>query len=803
MTAPAPTSLDQGDALARLLAGYRPPEGVADELLDASGQVRPVWRNFLDYLGGLSQDDLAERFERGDQYLRDAGVFFRQYGQEGASERAWPLSHLPVLIDDAEWRTLSAGLIQRAELLEAVCADLYGANALVAEGRLPASLIAMSSEWLRPMVGIKPRSGHFLHFIAFEIGRGPDGQWWVLGDRVQAPSGAGFAIENRVAAARVFADHYAQANIHRLAGFFRAFRDNLTGLRGDETSRVGILTPGRLNDTYFEHAYIARYLGFMLLEGEDLTVEDGQVMVRTIAGLKPVSVLWRRIDATYADPMELDENSRLGVPGLVEAIRQHKLSMVNALGSGVLEMRALLAFLPRICEALRGEPLALPNIATWWCGQPAERAHVRDNAHRMMIASALSTGLPFDAQGTTILGAALQSAPGGVVDTLLDAEAPLLVGQETVKLSTAPAFVGGKLIPRPVSIRMFLARTPDGWQVMPGGYARIGRSEDATAIAMQRGGSVADVWVVSDQPTPPETLFAASNSPYAQSQLSVLPSRAADNLYWMGRYVERAEGLIRLLRAWHARHAESARPDSPLMTHIAAAPGFFGADPLTAAPNMLRAALASATASASQVRDRFSIDGWTALNELSRTADTALRDVDPGFDTAAALNTLLHRITGFSGLVHDNMYRFAGWRFLSIGRSLERAVSMANALAWFARPDAPDGSLDLVIEIGDSTLSHRRIYAGGATPTTVTDLLACDAMNPRSILFQLTDIRDQIDFLPGASAHGHLSALGRAVLRLHAGLAVRTAESLDAESLLMLAREVGDLSDLLASAYLR
>lgn len=786
-----------------LLGGYRPPAGVADELLDSSGAVRPVWRSFIAYLGQFSADDLAERFERGDQYLRDAGVFFRQYGQQGSLERAWPLSHIPVLIDETEWRTLCAGLIQRADLLEAVVADLYGENRLVADGRLPASLIAMSQEWLRPMVGVKPRSGHFLNLIAFEIGRGPDGRWWVLGDRVQAPSGAGFALENRVAVARVFADHYAQANVHRLAGFFRAFRDSLLDMRGDEYSRVGILTPGRLNDTYFEHAYIARYLGFMLLEGEDLTVEDGQVMVRTIAGLRPVSVLWRRLDAGYADPLELDETSRLGTPGLVDAIRQGKLSMVNALGSGVLEIRALLAFLPRICRELRGEPLALPNIATWWCGQPSELAHVRANAHRMMLASALSTRLPFDAEGSTILGSTLQNAPGGIVDSLLDAEAPLLVGQETVKLSTAPAWVDGALSPRPVSIRIFLARTPQGWQVMPGGYARIGRTQDATAIAMQSGGSVADVWVVSPDPVPTETLLTTSTTPYVQSQLSVLPSRAADNLYWMGRYVERAEGLIRLLRAWHIRYAEAARPDSPLMTYISAAPGFAGADPLQGAPMSLMAALASATASASQVRDRFSVDGWTALNELSHTAEEALRDVTAGYETVNALNVLLHRITGFSGLIHDNMYRFAGWRFLSIGRSLERAIFMAQALAWFTAADAPDGSLDLVIEVGDSGLSHRRIYAVGASPTTVIDLLACDAMNPRSILFQLTEIRDQTEFLPGASTHGHLSPLGRAVLRVHSGLAIRTPESLGADELRAMIRDFGELSELLSVAYLR
>jgi uncharacterized circularly permuted ATP-grasp superfamily protein/uncharacterized alpha-E superfamily protein len=791
------------DPAASLLAGYRPFPGVADELVDAQGNPRPVWRSFIGEISKLPPEELQRRFDMGDQYLRDAGVFFRQYGERDTTDRAWPLAHIPVLIHESEWAQISEGLIQRADLLERVCADLYGETRLVREGHLPASLIAMSPEWLRPMVGVRPRSGHFLNFIAFEIGRGPDGQWWVLGDRVQAPSGAGFALENRVATARVYPDLYANTNVHRLAGFFRAFRDALNDLRGDTESRVGILTPGRLNDTYFEHAYIARYLGFMLLEGEDLTVENGHVMVRTIAGLSPISVLWRRIDASYADPLELNENSRLGTPGLVEAIRRGQLAMVNALGSGILETRALLAFLPRICQALLQEPLKMPNIATWWCGQELERNHVRANAHRMMIGSALSTRMPFDPDDATVLGRSLQGGPGGVVDDLLDAEAPLLVGQEAVTLSTTPAYANGKLEPRPMSLRVFLARTSRGWKVMPGGYGRIGRTQDAAAIALQRGGSVSDVWVISDKPVRNETMLPSPASPYVRSQIGVLPSRAADNLYWMGRYVERAEGLIRLLRAINVRIAEAGRIDTPLIEYARKYPGLFGADPADGVPQDLSNALASATASASVVRDRFSVDGWTALNLLSASADKTLALVKPGDPTTRALGMLLRQITGFSGLVHDNMYRFAGWRFLSIGRSLERATTMAQLLGWFAASDAPDGALDLVVEVGDSVLSHRRLYAVATTRPTVFDLLACDANNPRSIHYHLAEIENQVGFLPGAREGTQLSALARNTLKMRADLAARAPEALDGSELDGIRDALSALSDLISTTYLR
>jgi uncharacterized circularly permuted ATP-grasp superfamily protein/uncharacterized alpha-E superfamily protein len=787
--------------VARLLAAYRPLPGVADELLDAAGNVRPVWRPFIDHLGKMTPEEISRRIEQGDQYLRDAGVFFRQYGDD-ATERAWPLSHMPVIIHESEWKTISEGLIQRAELLELIAADLYGEQRLVSEGHLPASLVAMSPEWLRPLVGVRPRSGQFLQFIAFEIGRGPDGQWWVLGDRVQAPSGAGFALENRVATTRVFPDHFAEANVHRLAGFFRVFRDAMNDLRGDTESRVGILTPGRLNDTYFEHAYIARYLGFMLLEGEDLTVKDGQLMVRTIEGLEPVSVLWRRIDASYSDPLELNEQSKLGVPGLVDTIRRGHLAMVNALGSGILEMRALLAFMPRLAQALLDEPLKLSNIATWWCGQEAERAHVRDHADRMMIGEALSTRMLFDSEDTTLLGATLAEQGGGVSD-MLDERGAMLVGQEAVTLSTAPVLSDGLLAPRPMSLRVFLARTPRGWRVMPGGYARVGQTRDATAIAMQRGGSVADVWVVSDKPVRNETLLPSPAAPYKRLRQSALPSRAADNLFWMGRYVERAEGLIRLLRAWHVRFAESGGDDSPLLKHATAFPAFFGADPVRGVTKDLRAAIAAATASASQVRDRFSVDGWTALSELSESARLELTNISPGYATARALGLLLRQITGFSGLVHDNMYRFEGWRFLSVGRSLERASMLAGILAWFASDAAPEGAFDYAVEVGDSVLTHRRLFAVSSSRSTVVDLLGCDADNPRSVHYQLTELKKHIAALPGAREQGQMSELSRAIMKLHADVAVKTPELLDADALLAIRHELGAVSDLLTRAYLR
>ena len=786
---------------ASLVAGYRPFPGVPDEMVDAAGRLRPVWKPLIESLDALGPDELTRHFVRADQYLRDAGVYYRVYDKAGAAERVWPLAHVPLLIDEVEWQAISAGLIQRAELFERVVADIYGENRLAADGLLPPRLIASSPEFLRPTVGVKPASGHFLHFCAFELGRGPDGGWWVLGDRMQAPSGAGFALENRVATTRALSDIYGEMHVHRLAGFFRRFRDALYGMAKGASEGVAILTPGPLNETYYEHAYIARYLGIMLLEGEDLTVPEGRLMVRTVSGPKPVSVLWRRLDAAIADPLELNPQSQIGTPGLTDALRHRSATLVNALGSGILETRALLAFLPELSRALRGEELLLPNIATWWCGQPRERRHVIDNIDTMMVGPALSTRLPFEDESATVLGGSLGPEEKAALIRRLDTAGGDFVGQEAVTLSTTPVFVDGRLAPRPASLRVYLARTADGWAVMPGGFARVGLSNDTTALAMQRGGQAADVWVVSPSAVPFETLFPDEREGFSRNLPGSLPSRAAENLVWLGRYVERSEGTARILRAYHARLAETSDPELPLLAELRDYLEPLGIDANAAIPSGLVSTFDRAVSSAGQIRDRFSPDGWLALRDLSKTVHQFAATVAPGDDATRAMTVILRKLAGFSGLLHENMYRFSGWRFLEIGRRLERGIHIAGVLAVLTRRDTPDGALDMMLEIGDSVMTHRRQYAAQSGRRTVIDLLALDALNPRSVLFQLERLKEEIGLLPGAGGGGTLSAAGKEIMRLHTALAIREAPELDPDALHDLAGEIAGLYSILAKAY--
>jgi len=785
------------------ILGYAALPGVADEMLDARGEIKPVWFNLIARLSRMSESELHERFARADRYLRDAGVFYRTYGAQGSQgtgERNWPISHVPVLIDGDEWAAVSRGLVQRADLLERLIADIYGENRLVQEGILPPQLLASNPEFLRPLVGVKPVGGHYLHFCSFEIGRGPDGKWWVLADRTQAPSGAGFALENRVATTRAFSDIYAESHVHRLASFFGAFRQALQAHKQHPDDRIAVLSPGPANETYFEHAYIARYLGFMLLEGEDLTVVNDRVMVRTVAGLKPVGVLWRRLDSSYADPLELDQNSHIGTPGMVQALRSGSLTLVNALGSGILETRALLAFMPTIARRLIGEDLMMPSIATWWCGQKSEREHVAANLERMVIGPAYSRLPFFDDYGQSVLGSGLRETARDAIGDWLEKDGAKLVGQEVVTLSTTPVYVDGKLTPRPMSLRVFAARTEDGWQLMPGGFARIGSGDDVSAIAMQSGGRAADVWIVSDGPVAKPSLLPPEES-FTRNMPGSLPSRAADNLYWLGRYIERAEGALRILRAWNLRYAESADPDAPLLADVSRYLKSIDIEMTKAVPAPLLRNIESAIYSASNIRDRFSPDGWLALNDLAKTARRFHEAVQPGDDAAHAMTVLLRKLAGFAGLVHENMYRFTGWRFLSIGRYLERGLHMTRLLGHMSGPDAPDGALDMLLEIGDSVMTHRRRYNVSTARLTVADLLALDPLNPRSVLYQLNEIRTEVEQLPNAFVNGQMSTFYREAMRLHSGLAVMTPEAMDEEVYRKLEAEMEKLSDILGQTY--
>jgi uncharacterized circularly permuted ATP-grasp superfamily protein/uncharacterized alpha-E superfamily protein len=808
-----------GAGLEQFVSGYRLLPGVYDEMMDGDGHVRPHWQPFLSMLAALGSEEINRRFAAADRYLRDSGVFYRVYEDAAGIERPWPLSHIPLLIEPNEWAELEAGLIQRAELLEAVLADTYGPATLTAEGRLPAALIAGNPEFLRPLVGVAPPGGAHLRFYAVDVGRGADGQWWVLNDRAQAPSGAGYAIENRLALSRAIPDIYRTTRVERVAPFFQAFQAELFALNKQDDARACLLTPGPLNETYFEHAYLARYLGLLLVDGEDLIVRDDGVFIRTVSGLRRTEVLLRRIDADFADPLELNAASRLGVAGLLQSVRDGKVVIVNSLGAGLVEARAMLAFLPALAPSVLGAELKMSNIATWWLGRPDVREEMIKKLDSMVIASAFTEAFTDGRQGNEILGGKLDEVQRQqLVASIRDRGVDYVV-QEAVTLSSMPVWRDGQLQPRPFTLRLFLAKVGENWQVMPGGFVRIAESADARAVTLQRGAATADAWVLTHGPVGEATLLPTPERMQVQRASGLLPSRAADNLFWVGRYVERAEGTLRLVRAMINRSAEADNAAAPVIASLASLLGAWDAiasdtegasaafiaravltrgDPSGSLPYLTR----SARSAASVIRDRFSPDAWLAINDLAVMIAAPLPLGPSESIIAERVEAALRIISSLSGLAQENMTQLAGWRFLELGRRIERALLTCRLVWAFAERGAPDGGLDVLLELADSQISYRQRYVMIAALAPVLDLVMLDPNNPRSVIFQLDRIETHLGALPRRNSTGRLSPVQQIAASIATGLRTADASTVTDNLIREIEKSLMKLSDAISAAYL-
>lgn len=803
-------------AAERLVAGYRPVAGVHDEMMAPDGSIRPAWRPYLSALGALGTEEIARRFAAADRYMRDSGVFYRVYDGMSSTERPWPLAHLPILISAEDWAELSAGLVQRAELMETLLADLYGQGKFIADGVVPAAAVAGSPDFLRPLVGEAPKGEQYLSLYAADVGRGPDGRWWVISDRTQAPSGMGYALENRMALSRALSDVYRVTEVQRLASFFQAYKTQLSSYTDPGSARVSLLTPGPFNETYFEHSLLARYLGFLLVEGADLTVVGEKVFLRTVGGLMQTDVLVRRLDSDFSDPLELNAASRLGVPGLVRAVKAGNVAVANALGSGVAESRSLLGFLPSLARLSLDEDLTVPNVATWWCGQPRERDHVLERFDELVIAPAFGTTVRGVLETGPVLGGELSGADRAKLVDAIRRRGQDFVGQESVTLSTTPVFQDGRMVPRPMMLRVFVAATPGGWTVMPGAFSRIGHGEDVRAVSMQRGGVSADVWVKSDGPVDATTLIPSPDSVPIKRQVGSLPSRAADNMFWLGRYMERTDAALRLVRAHAGRMVDYERTVETTLGRIVELMASWGLIPREKAPKRAGAVAALALggkgpgaipaltqasrACAASIRDRLSPDAWRTVVDL---ADLFADPVPLGSEAEAfeRTNHGLRLVSAFAGLVQENMNRLTGWRFLQLGRRLERAIGTCRYLRVLAEEPLPPGALDVVLELGDSQITYRQRYVIVPARVPVLDLLTLDVNNPRSVAYQADRLKDIVGQLPGHSDTDVLTASQRLVARLSTMLRTTDAVDIDADQLFYVERDLMHLSDELARQY--
>ncbi len=800
-------------------SSYQRLPGIDDELLDATGTPRPHWRDFLNALSRIDDEQIERRFASADRHIRDLGVSYRVYGE--TNERSWPLSHVPLLITERDWREIAAGIKQRAELMERVLTDLYGEASLVSEGALPAAVVTGSADYMRPMRGVKPPGGKWLRLYAADIGRGPDGRWWVLGDRAQAPSGSGYALENRLVLSRAFPTLYRDMNVQRLAPFFREFRNGLTQSATRSDPRICLLTPGPFSQTYFEQAYLARYLGILLVEGDDLTVQDGEVHVRTIAGLKRADVIWRRVDADWSDPLEANAASRLGVPGLMQAIRNGTVTVANMPGSGLIESRALMGFMPALSRRLLGEDLRMPNIATWWCGQETERKQVLSRLDELVIAGAFSDSLPGGGDPRSIIGADLDKAARAKLEEQIARRAVDYVGQEVVQLSTTPVWEDGKLTPRPFVLRVYAAATENGWEIMPGGFCRVSDRTDARAVSMGEGVESADAWVLADKPVEMTTLLPTGDSVKIRRLLGNLPSRAADNLFWLGRYIERAEATLRLVRCYCSRVMDpdsmtgGGRQSTARLARILIAWGAVSAEMAEATSAEISAAALhekkqvgsavslaiSAQRAAGVIRERLSPDAWQLLNALEARLASSSAAALPETEAFDHADSALRIIAALSGLFQENTNRVAGWRFLDMGRRVERAINTCRFARIFADKDATAENLDVLLDLIDSQITYRSRYLIGVALAPVRDMVLLDTFNPRSVAFQADRIDEHLATLPLLREDGIMEAPRRIATKLVSDLSVDEAEQIDPNKILAFEQRLMSLAEAIAQRY--
>lgn len=798
---------------------YGRPSGVFDEMCEEPEGLRSHWRQVLSTLEALGMEELERRQENAKRLIRENGVTYNIYGDPQGAERPLELDIIPLPLADTEWRELEKGLTQRALLFNLILADLYGKQRSLKEGLLPPELVFGNPGFLRPCHGVPVPCNTYLHLYAADLARAPNGQWCVLADRTQAPSGAGYALENRIVLSRVFPDLYRASQVRRLATFFRTEREMLLGLatQNKENPRIVLLTPGPYNETYFEHVYLARYLGLTLVEGGDLMVRDRHVYLKTLDGLQSVDVILRRVDDNFCDPIEFLGESFLGVAGLLEAVRAGTVAVANTLGSGVIETPALIPFLPSLCRFFLDGDLKIPSIPTRWCGSDPDLNRLMDHIDEFVIKPA------YPGNGMEpIFCATLPGTEKSRLMARLRARPTQFVSQEKLALSTAPVWSPSGLQPRPMVLRANLTRAGESYQVLPGGLTRVSSSVDTLVVSMQKGGGSKDTWVLSEDPVDSFSLLSLSNQPvHLRHSARDLPSRVADNLFWLGRYAERSEGEARLLRTTLDRLIEDSRIFTQNQLHFLLRmvatfwpldPEFYSrtkADAFKALeqelicsifdekkPNSLQATLNELHRVAGSVRDRLSFDTVRILNQLvSRPKSRASLKIT---ETMPVLNRWIYALAAFRGMERENMTRSQGWHFLHIGRRLERALYLIRLLRCLLVDLDADGRpiLEMLLDILDSSMTYRSRYFATIEYAPVLDLLLLDGSNPRSLAYQLSSLSEHFQQMGGANS---ASKVGPEVPIIEDARGLLQLNSIEALSFSDEGRRRVKLDDLLAS----
>ena len=759
-----------GTALISAAGTHRTGAGMPaphDECFGEGGRPRPQWAGMIDAIERLGTARLNARWDEGLRIIREHGVTYNVYGDPQGRDRPWSLDPVPLILSAPEWRSLEAGLIQRSRLLNWVLRDLYlGTQRLIADGFIPPELVYSNPGFLRPCRGLPVAGQVMLHLYGADLVRSASGQWMTFADRTQSASGTGYAHENRKVVSRVLPDEIREVSVRSLAPFFRSLRSFLETLAPGrrENPVMVLMTPGPLNATYFEHAYLARHLGIPLVEGADLTVRDLRVCLKTLEGLQPVDVILRRVDDSFCDPLELRTESVLGVPGLVQAARAGHVTIANALGSGLVESPAFLTFLPALCRHLLDEDLLLPSVPTWWCGEAEGLRYVTGHIDRLVVKPAFGRR-----RGHSWFGHQLAAADKTRLLELIASRPQDFVAQECVLPSSAPVWTPGGFERRSVLLRAYVATNGSEHAVLPGGLTRVAASVDDPLVSMQGGAGSKDTWILrSGEDDDEESAAAIPAHASTDRRLTGLPSRAADSLFWLGRYTERFEQYLRVFRCVLGQLASDTSPESSdrdnRLGHLMAGIGFLLAtDPddgpadLTGrildwiyrfdGPGSIPDLMNRIRENAAAVRDRLSGDTWQILDRLVPQPEvpTTRRSIAHAH---GMMQGLILNLAAFNGLAMENMTRGPGWRFLDSGRRLERGFSITTLMTAAAFVSgSPTPLLEMILDIADSGMTHRQRYFARARWPEVVEMLVRDVSNPRGLAFQLSALRTHLEAL--------------------------------------------------------
>jgi len=816
---PAPAA--SGSVLMRRVMPAEP--AVYDELRTEAGSLREPWQRFADLIpapqfGVDPVQDMDRRTAQVAERIRLDGVTHNVFSAQGVASRPWSLEVLPLLIEPSDWACIERGVVQRAALLEAMLADLYGPQQLLHEGLLPPALMLRHPGYLRPMVGVQPPGGLRLHIVGFDVARRPDGQWLVVAQRTQGPSGLGYVMHNRLVISRQFPEAFRELRVQHIASSYRRLLDTVEAsarsVAGGATPRVVLLTPGMYSETYFEHAYLARYLGVPLVEGGDLTVRDERLFLKTVEGLEPVHAVLRRVDDEYCDPLELRPDSALGVPGLLQAVRAGAVVMANALGSGFLESPAVQGFLPGIAQRLLDQTLEMPSLPTWWCGEPAAWADVRDHlADKQLCAT-------YPGEGRT-------SEPVDRHETAVDMDPDAWTVQGQSRLSRAPIWGDGMAIARPAMVRVYAIADGAGrWHVLPGGMTRVSQRDDSS-VSMQRGGSSLDTWVLTDGPVDTFSMLPQRlQVDDIASRRRPVSSRMGENMFWLGRYTERTEQIVRQARVtlqFIEGDNDTSEASLQALSMLAVRNGLAprGVPTLVQSAHLFeRAVLAGlrdgehATSvaynlqalerSSQGLRERLSAEQWGLIRLMRETFTAALDSPEGTVPTwgqvLPALDRLTLQLAAATGAQTDRMTRDPGWRLLTVGRLLERLVAVSNLFLAFLDAGAlrEAAGIDLILDLFDSAISFRARYQRHDDLLALTDMLVLDSDTPRSYAGVLRRLRTELRKLPGDEA-----STAALLARLPADGAGLTLEALRGADDARIASVLQDLSHRLQAAALR